>query len=98
MEEFTGRTGCGMSAHGVTFKFPTAIENEDRMVIEWGVIEDQCWTLLAVFDGHSGSVTANYAAQQLPRAIRSALRTPIDKQLRHCQPCYRPKSRDSMKT
>ena len=59
MEEFTARKGCGSSVHGVTFKSPTAIENEDRMVIEWDDIKNQSWALLAVFDGEeSGTVAA----------------------------------------
>ncbi|KAI0711973.1 phosphatase 2C-like domain-containing protein [Cerioporus squamosus] len=77
-EDFTRRVGCGSSAHGVTFKSPSAVENEDRMVIETAIVKDQSWALLAVFDGHSGSVTADYAAQYLPRALRSALKRLID--------------------
>ena len=50
-EEFTCRIGCGWSAHGVTFKSPTAIENEDRMVMEWANVNNDAWALLAVFDG-----------------------------------------------
>ncbi|RDX57464.1 hypothetical protein OH76DRAFT_1550708 [Lentinus brumalis] len=77
-EEFIRRVGCGSSAHGVTSKSPSAIENEDRMVIETAIVKDQSWALLAVFDGHSGPVTADYAAQTLPRALRSALKRLID--------------------
>ena len=45
-EEFTCRTGCGFSAHGVTFKSPTAIENEDMMVMKWANVNNDPWAFI----------------------------------------------------
>ncbi len=55
-EEFLARRGIGWSVHGVTFKSPTAIENEDRMVVQAATIREQSWVLLAVCDGESLSL------------------------------------------
>ncbi|KAI0714426.1 protein serine/threonine phosphatase 2C [Cerioporus squamosus] len=83
-EQFVALRGIGWSVHGVTLKSPCAIENEDRMVIQAANIREQSWVLLAVCDGHSGSATANYVAQRLPKYLRSALKEVIKDQLRGC--------------
>ncbi|RDX57463.1 protein serine/threonine phosphatase 2C [Lentinus brumalis] len=83
-EEFVALTGIGWSVHGATFKSPSAIENEDRMVIHAATIRGQSWVLLAVCDGHSGSATSNYVAQRLPKYLRSALKDVIENKLQGC--------------
>ncbi|KAJ7446285.1 protein serine/threonine phosphatase 2C [Mycena galericulata] len=47
--------------------------SEDRIAIEQWQIQGRRWTFLAVFDGHGGVNTAEYAVKTLSSSIRTAL-------------------------
>ncbi|KAL1949342.1 hypothetical protein VTO73DRAFT_8223 [Trametes versicolor] len=62
-----------LGVNSVTFQPKGDDENEDRIVVEPWEIYGQRWLFLAVFDGHIGNTTADYAARALTPAIRATL-------------------------
>ncbi|KDR75423.1 hypothetical protein GALMADRAFT_556142 [Galerina marginata CBS 339.88] len=55
--------------------------NQDRFVIKDWPLANGTWTFRAIFDGHAGHETADYAAAQLPDAVKDHL----TEALRHTQ-------------
>ncbi|KZV62787.1 protein serine/threonine phosphatase 2C [Peniophora sp. CONT] len=61
----------------VSFQPCRGKDNEDRVVAQtWDVLGHR-WLFLAVFDGHGGSATSDYAARILPGRLCSALRSKL---------------------
>ncbi|KAF5379045.1 hypothetical protein D9615_006038 [Tricholomella constricta] len=61
--------------HAVSFQPTPTKANEDRYVVqEWDDISGPPWLFLAVLDGHGGTDTVDYTANNLPSFLRDALR------------------------
>ncbi|KAG7439673.1 uncharacterized protein BT62DRAFT_694460 [Guyanagaster necrorhizus] len=69
---WSSRTTAGV--HSVTFQLTPGARNEDQFVVQEWLIDGRWWKFPAVFDGHGGAHTAEYAAANLPRLIEEALR------------------------
>ncbi|KAG7445315.1 protein serine/threonine phosphatase 2C [Guyanagaster necrorhizus] len=64
--------------HSVTFQPTPGARNEDRFVVQEWLIDGRRWKFLAVFDGHGGAHTSEYAAANLPQLIEEALRDVVE--------------------
>ncbi|KAF9451248.1 protein serine/threonine phosphatase 2C [Macrolepiota fuliginosa MF-IS2] len=52
-----------------------ASANQDRYVVQQWQLPDGLWSFRAVFDGHAGHATADYAVQVLPDQLRQNLQS-----------------------
>ncbi|KAK0466550.1 protein serine/threonine phosphatase 2C [Armillaria novae-zelandiae] len=79
-ELFTRRCRSSVAAgvHSVTFQPTPGALNEDRFVAQEWLIHGRPWKFLAVFDGHGGPFTAEYAAANVPRLIEEELRDVLE--------------------
>ncbi|KAK0196258.1 hypothetical protein F5146DRAFT_320729 [Armillaria mellea] len=72
------RSSVTAGVHSVTFQPTPGATNEDRFVAQEWLIHGRPWKFLAVFDGHGGASTAEYAAANLPRLIEEELRDVLE--------------------
>ncbi|KAJ2987962.1 hypothetical protein NUW54_g9270 [Trametes sanguinea] len=72
-ECYIGGKSTPHSIHTVSFQPRGVAYNEDRVVMDKWDVYGQPWLFLAVFDGHLGAATADYASTALPAAIRKKL-------------------------
>ncbi|ETW76515.1 hypothetical protein HETIRDRAFT_455056 [Heterobasidion irregulare TC 32-1] len=70
---YTSTKLVALGIHTVMFQPLQSHISEDRIVTEEWSIQGQHWAFLAVLGGHGGTATVEYAMNELPLQIRTAL-------------------------